>query len=98
GQRVVSADAFGNVKVWHTVSGLELRTLHVSGIAYKLAFSPEGAWLAAGTNGNQLVLWDVRPLTDDVWVERAALGLVECLFARPLLKREVLEQIRGHKA
>jgi tetratricopeptide (TPR) repeat protein len=41
-----------------------------------------------------LKVWDARPLTPEIAVEREARGLLEFLFTKPLCKADVLEHLR----
>ena len=65
-------------------------------VVRSLAFSPDGWRLAAA--GQRLVMWDARPLTEEMQVEREALGLLDWLFSRPLPRQEVLQRLRNHPA
>jgi hypothetical protein len=92
GRRLASSSYDEAVKIWD-LEGLEVLSLgtHLSGSF--LAFSPDGRWLATeGRTGIQL--WDARPDSPELRVEREAFDLVEFLFDRPLLKPEVLDRIR----
>jgi tetratricopeptide (TPR) repeat protein len=61
-----------------------------------VAFSADG-WLASLSLDNTVRMWDGRPWTAQLTVEREAVGLVDYLFDKPLLKPEVLAQIRASK-
>jgi hypothetical protein len=41
-----------------------------------------------------LKLWDTRPWTAEVVAEREAVGLLNCLFAKPLCQADVLDYLR----
>ena len=56
GKRIASRDGMGMVKVWDTTSGEELITLYALG-AGKVAFSPDGKWLAGSGKGT-VKIWD----------------------------------------
>ena len=43
-------------------------------------------------------VWDATPLTPDVQAHREALGLVEFLFSKELVKTQVMENLRGNKS
>jgi WD40 repeat protein len=99
GQRLVSGgggDNAGEVKVWDVGSGQELRTLHTPSLVHRVAVSPDGQFVAAACEGGTIHLWDGRPLTPQRLVEHEALGLLDGLFARLVLKAEVLEGLRTH--
>jgi WD40 repeat protein len=56
GSRLAAACAFATVQVWHAATGRQLHTLEVGG-ARSVAFSPNGALLAAGSH-RYVQLWD----------------------------------------
>jgi hypothetical protein len=97
GTRLASASNDGTVKLWDSASGQELRTLKGHGTVWSVAFSPDGTRLAAGCNDGTVKMWDARPLTPDVQVEREALGLLEFLFSKSLVKAQVVENLRSNK-
>lgn len=59
GRRLLSADHYGNISIWDSVSGrLILKIDAKDGGVFSLAFSPDGSRFASG-HGNKLVnLWD----------------------------------------
>jgi hypothetical protein len=89
GLRLVSASD-DDVKVWDVTTGQELYALTGSD-GTSLAFGPDGWRLVACGR-----MWDARPLTPVLEVEREALGLLDELFSRPLPHAEVVEMVRGH--
>jgi WD40 repeat protein/serine/threonine protein kinase len=94
GKRLASASDDKSVKLWDVATSQEVRTLRGEA-AWSVGFSREGAWLAsAGVDG--LRLWDARPLTEDVMVEREALGLVEFFFGKALSKSVVLKSLQSN--
>jgi WD40 repeat protein len=97
GKRLVSGSYDQTVKLWDTVSGQELLTLkgHASEVV-SVAFSPDGQRLASAAADNTVKVWDARPLTPERKLEQEALGLVAFLFARPVLRDEVLDRLRAH--
>ncbi len=92
GRRLASGSWDQSVKVWDAESGHELRTLEGD---ERVAFSPDGWRLVS--RGSTVKVWDARPLTPEVSAEQEAIGLVEFLFDKPLLKGDVIEEIRSNK-
>jgi WD40 repeat protein len=94
GSRLVTASQ-GAIKFWDMVTRQELYAFPHDVQIPDLAFSADGQRLVAT---GRLTMWDARPLTPEVAVEREALGLLDWLFSRPLPRREVLERLRTHPA
>lgn len=57
---IVTAGDDGLLKVWNPVDGLLLRRLRLSVPASALAFSADGAFLAAGTTEGEVRIWDTK--------------------------------------
>jgi tetratricopeptide (TPR) repeat protein len=97
-QRLASASADSKVKIWDAPRGEELRTLkEPTGWVTSVAFSSDGQRLASANWDQTLKVWDARPLSPEVQTEREALGLLEFLFVRTLLKEDVIERIRDNR-
>ena len=84
GRRVASASADGTVKLWDTITGQEILTMHghaneINGVA----FSPDGYQIAAPA-GRHVRIWDARPLLPEVLTTREARSVVEFIFAQKL--------------
>jgi hypothetical protein len=95
GNRVASVNARLSIKFWDVGSGQEALTLRgFATYVLALAFSADGTRLAAVDGGGNLKLWDTRPWTAEVVAEREAVGLLTCLFAKPLCKADVLDYLR----
>jgi WD40 repeat protein len=95
GGRLASAGDEDAVRLWEMTSGREVGALKGNLRAvFSLAFSPDGQRLASVTWNGPVRIWDARPLTPELLIEREAQGFVDALFAVPLLKVDVLEQIR----
>jgi WD40 repeat protein len=66
GNRLVSADEDGVVKLWDSKTGQEALTLqgHASALR-SVAFSPDGRLIAAAGNNGTITIWDGTPLDRD---------------------------------
>jgi WD40 repeat protein/tRNA A-37 threonylcarbamoyl transferase component Bud32 len=93
GSRLASAHLDGTVSIWDVATGLEVLTLkgHTDQV-WGLAFSRDGSRLASASLDRTVRIWDARPWTPEAAVEGEALGRLDCLFAKPLGKKDV----RGH--
>ena len=63
GERLITGDHDGIVKLWNMKDGIEILTIarYVGGF-FDMAFSPHGSYLAGA--GFELTLWDGSPLPD----------------------------------
>jgi WD40 repeat protein len=101
GGRLASAGHDHVVKLWDTATGQELRTLQGQRRFLCVAFSPDGTRLATGSQENSVTreptvkLWDSQPPNAELRAEREALAAVDFLFARPLLRADVQDHLRG---
>jgi WD40 repeat protein len=64
GKRFFSSDSSGDVKVWHSETLEEERTLHHSTWVRPLALSPDGTTLAVGRGDGSVRLWDTTTWTE----------------------------------
>jgi hypothetical protein len=86
------------VRLWSLALGAEVLALHGhKTIVWDVAFSPDGRLASADASGTVKV-WDARAPTPAVRTEREAVGLLNFLFARPLLKADVLAAVRADTA
>jgi WD40 repeat protein len=99
GSRLASAGDDGTVRIWDLAGGGEVCVLknRLGEEADAVAFSPDGTRLAFSSLNGMIQIVDGRPWTPANHVEQEALGLVEGLFGRPLLKAEVLAHLEAHK-
>ena len=86
----------GTIKLWDMVTRQELYAFAHADVVRSLAFTPDGGRLVAA--GQRLVMWDARPMTEELQAEREALGLLDWLYSRPLPRQEVLHRLRSHPA
>ena len=98
GKRIATAGGDRTARIWHASSGQLLLTLPV----YKewpvrcIAFTPDGSRLV--TSGDSIVkIWDARPPSPELSIERDAVSLLHFLDAKGILKPAVIESIRADK-
>lgn len=89
--RLATAD-HNEVIVWDAGTGLEVHRLKaptdsITGVA----FSRDGWRLATGGGDGTVIIWDARPLTADVQIEREATSLVRFLLRKGLTKKQATE-------
>jgi hypothetical protein len=85
------------VKIWDPATEEEaLLTLpfHTDSHPH-VTFSPDGGQLFLATGGRAIQVFDARPLTPAILVEREALGLLEFLYAKPLRQADVIEHLKN---
>ncbi len=93
GTRIVSGSWDGSVKVWDATAGQELLTFKVPGPVESVGFSPDGTQVVAAGADGAMRIWDGRPLAADRPGQREALGLLQCLFRKPLLREDVIKYV-----
>jgi Flp pilus assembly protein TadD len=95
-RRLASGGTDQTVKIWDMATGQELLTLTGHrGAVLGVAFDPDGLRLASAGEERTVKIWDASALTPELAVERQARSLVQFLFERPLLRRDVVERIRA---
>jgi WD40 repeat protein len=103
--RIVSGSADQTLKVWDAEKGIETLSLqgHTDWVT-SVAYSPDGKRIISGSHDGTVKVWDVTAPSQQrviVWwggVRYLAARLVESLFAKPLLRSEVLAAIRADAA
>jgi WD40 repeat protein/serine/threonine protein kinase len=95
GQRLASGSADHTVKIWDSATGKELFTFkgHARNVD-SVAFSPDGQRLASGTLSGSIHLWETTNVSPEIRHRRATRQMVADLFARMLLRADVLERLR----
>ena len=91
GSRLASAGRDGTVLIWDAARGVELCLLRGDGERVGcLRFSPDGTLLAWAGGGHGVHIADARPWTPANGIDHEGRGSVAGLFARPLLKADVV--------
>jgi WD40 repeat protein len=94
GRRLATAGRDKTIKLWDTESGQEVLSLEsqltdIFGFSFHL-----NGWLASAGDPPGVEVWDGRPLTEKIRVEREALSLIQLLSTKPLLQAQVMDAIR----
>jgi WD40 repeat protein len=99
GRRIASAGGDGAIKLWDAETGDEVFTLrgHLGAIL-GVAFSPDGNRIASASIDMTVKIWDISSPTPEIVIRRRALAFVESLFAKFLMKEDVLTSLRNAAA
>jgi hypothetical protein len=99
GRRIVSAGGDGAIKLWDAETGEEVFALRGHrGPILGVAFSPDGNRIASASTDQTVKIWDASWPTPEIITRRRALALVESLFAKLLMRQDVLESLRNNPA
>ncbi len=82
------------LRIWDATTGQEMLTLKDTDSVTSLAFSPDGLRLASADSDGKVRIWDARPLTDELRLEREAVSLYQFVLKRLALKLEMIKHIR----
>jgi WD40 repeat protein/tRNA A-37 threonylcarbamoyl transferase component Bud32 len=95
GRRLATAGSDGTVRVWDAEGGQELLSLkgHTGGVFW-VAYGPDGRQLASAGKDKTVRVWEALSVPAEVRRQRALVSDVHALFARGLLREEVLAALR----
>ena len=98
GSRLATASDDRTIKLWDPQHGDDIFTLrgHTSGVV-SLAISPDGRQLVSGSIDCTARVWSAEPPNTEIAEvhRRAAVELVQSLYERHLLKKEVLAALKS---
>jgi tetratricopeptide (TPR) repeat protein len=82
------------VRIWDVATRQELYSFRIdTGRIKSVDLSPDGTRLAVGTSASQVLVWDARPLTDEIRAELNDVSRVETLFADNLVESLFYEHL-----
>jgi WD40 repeat protein len=98
GKRLASVGWDYTLRIWDAATGQEALLVRSPVALYNVTFSPDGKRIAA-TGDGVVMLWDARPWTPKAAIqreiEREAVSLLGCLFAKPLCKADVVHYVQN---
>jgi WD40 repeat protein/serine/threonine protein kinase len=99
GRRIASTGEDGVIKLWDAETGDEVFSLkgHRRSVV-GVAFSPDGNRIASASTDQTVKIWDASAPTPEIVTRRRALALVEPLFAKLLMREDVLASLRNNAA
>ena len=94
GKRLASVGWDYTLRIWDAATGQEALLLNCPTPVYNVEFSPDGNQLAA-TGDRLVMIWDARPWTPEVAIEREAVSQLSHLFAKPLRRSDVAHYLQN---
>jgi WD40 repeat protein/serine/threonine protein kinase len=96
GRRLISCSICDyTVRIWDTATGQELMTLPCSAGVAHAVLSPDRRQLAAAAGDGTLKIWDARPRSEELEIQREARSVVSFLFGHGLSEAQVMARVRA---
>jgi WD40 repeat protein len=96
GSRIISAsECDSSVRVWDTLTGEVIMILHGKPACCRAVLSPDNLQLAGAMADGTVRIWDARPLTPAIELEREARGMVAYVFRPGMDAEGVAKKIVG---
>src|SRR5262249_17354768 len=95
GKRLVSAGYDKTMRIWDAATGQEILLLRHPDWVRGVAFSPDGKLLASAREDRTVRVWNATPSSGEILAERQAWVLVDSLFAKLLLKADVIAGLQA---